>query len=347
MRENWKRFLINDAGAVEQEGVIIHFGNPERELRVVNTGNVIVDLSHQGLVSLHGKDTQEFLQGQFCNDVRAVDAGHSQINGYCSPKGRLLTSFRLFQRHDLIYMCLPEDLLEPTTKRLRMFVLRADVKLEDVSESLAQIGFAGRQADQFLREIVPEIPRQENEVTTYEDLTIIRLPGIHPRFHILGEFPAMKKLWQALDVHAAPVGFDAWRLLDIQAGIPTVTPATSEAFVPQMLNFQAIGAVSFKKGCYTGQEIVARTQYLGKLKRRLYLAHVEASACPQAGDALFSPDSDSGQGTGKVVNAAPHPDGGYELLAVIEISSAEQNHLHLHDANGPKVTLKTLPYPVE
>jgi hypothetical protein len=136
-----------------------------------------------------------------------------------------------------------------------------------------------------------------------------------------------------------------WDWLDIMAGIPGVHPETSDAFVPQMANLEIVGGVNFKKGCYPGQEIVARMQYLGKLKQRMYRARFEGNTQPHPGDSIFAPDF-PGQSAGTVVAAQPAPDNGFDLLAVIQISSAEAGELHLGSETGPKLSLQNLPYPV-
>jgi len=156
----------------------------------------------------------------------------------------------------------------------------------------------------------------------------------------------MKELWSKLDVHAAPVGAGPWEMLDILAGTPTVYPQTAEAFVPQMTNMQVINGVNFQKGCYTGQEVVARMQYLGKLKRRMYRVHIDTDSPVHPGDKLYTADTSSGQGTGNIVSAQPDPDGGHQALAVIDISDAENHPLQLIDADGPGISLRDLPYAV-
>jgi folate-binding protein YgfZ len=170
------------------------------------------------------------------------------------------------------------------------------------------------------------------------------MPGNPLRFEILGPVTSVSDLWKRLaDGGAVPANTDRWNLLDIRAGIPTVYAATVEAFVPQMTNMQLVEGVSFTKGCYTGQEVVARMQYLGKLKRRMYRAEVATDRCPHPGDELFSGASESGQGTGKVVAAAPIGDGRCELLAVVEISAVEQGNVRLGEA-GPELEFRELPY---
>ncbi len=343
MKSDWKAFLQHKGAEVSDDGFVQSFGNEERELRVVTTGEVIADLSHLGLIAVYGEDAAAFLQGQFTGDVRQVDSGHSQLSAYCSPKGRMLANFRIFMRGDRYFLCLPRTLVEGTVKRLRMFVLRAKVTLEDASDSLVRIGFSGPQSESELRAYLGNLPPQVDEAVQAKDLTAIRLPGPHPRFEIHGELEPMKKLWTTLDVHAAPVGRDPWELLDIRAGLPMVYEQTADAFVPQMTNLQVLGGVNFKKGCYTGQEVVARMQYLGKLKRRMYRARVDASEQPQPGDGVFAEGS-NGQSTGKVVSARRAPDGGFELLAVLEIARTHDAPLHLGNAGGPVLELLDLPY---
>jgi len=345
MKQDWTAFLVNN-GAEISENQVESFGNPARELKLVTSGDVFVDLSHTGLISIRGDDAESFLQGQFTNDIRQVDSEHSQISGYCSPKGRLLSNFLIFKRADSYFLRLPKALIEETLKRLRMFVLMSKVVMEDASEGQVHIGFCGPHAEAELQKHIDQVPENDFETLQIDEITIIRLPGINPRFEILGPLDVIKKLWENLNVNGVPVGSEVWSWLSIQSGLPLITPQTVDAFVPQMVNMQLINGVSFKKGCYTGQEIVARMQYLGKLKRRMFLAHVDISQRPQEGDALFSASSKSGQGTGKIVNIAPSPDGGFDILAVIEISSVESGSVHLENAEGPALTFLDLPYAI-
>ncbi len=344
MISEWKDFLAN-AGAEFNDTGVAHYGSERRELKVAITGNVFADLSHYGLISAHGEDAGTFLQGQFTNDIRKVTNEHSQLTGLCNPKGRLLATFRALQRGDSYYLCLPGTMLEDVIKRLRMFVLRSKVTLEDVSDTFVHLGVSGDDAEQELRKFAGELPETVNAVVQAGDHTIIRVPGIHPSYEIFTSVDDARQLWDRLNVQSAPIGANAWQLLDIQAGIPVISPQTREAFVPQMTNLQLIDGVSFKKGCYTGQEIVARMQYLGKLKRRMYRARVE-NAPPLTGEEEIFVAGKAQQSVGRLVSVAPHPDGGYAMLAVLQIASAEgDNELHLGAVDGPLLELETLPYP--
>ncbi|MGD2073859.1 MAG: folate-binding protein YgfZ [Gammaproteobacteria bacterium] len=344
MIPEWKAFLEN-AGAEFSDGGVQHYGNLRRELSVAITGNVFADLSHYGLISVHGDDAQAFLQGQLTNDVTGVDEAHSQLSGYCNAKGRLLATFRLFRRGDSHYLCLPTEMVEGLIGQLRMFVLRSQVTLEDADDTFVHLGVSGSASEEELRSFAGEIPERLHEVRQDERQTIIRVPGIHPSFEIFTDPDRAMELWTRLNVRSAAIGSEAWRLLDIEAGIPMMYPETREAFVPQMVNLQLVDGVSFKKGCYPGQEIVARMQYLGKLKRRMYRVRIDTESTPPPGEDIYSADDDN-QSIGTLVSAAPHPDGGHAALAVLQIAVAERgSNLHLGGTGGPLITLESLPYP--
>ena len=348
MKDNWKEFLASQGAIFEDHhGASRVTGFSDTSSDDTRRDHQLCDLSHYGLIRASGEEAQGFLQNQFCNDLRKVGETHSQLNAYCNPKGRVLAMFRVLLRDGDYYLRLPREILDPTLNRLRMFVLMTKVTLEDASERLQRIGFGGPDAEQHLRNCLGDAPVEAEQVSRSGELSVVRVPGARPRFEIYGTEAALQALWQQLAALATPVGHRDWALQDIRAGIPEIVTDTQEAFVPQMINLQAIDALSFKKGCYPGQEIVARMHYLGKLKRRMFLAHIDGDELPAAGASLFAEGSDSAQGVGKVVSAQPAPDGGVDLLAVIEISSAEQRQLHVGDAHGPLMILRELPYSLE
>jgi len=345
MKNLWRNFLGDDAGAEFADDIAVHYGNPERELEIAITGLVFADLGHLGVISIHGKDAADFLQGQFSNDVRQVDEGHSQLSAYCTPKGRILGLFRLFKRGDTYYLRLPLDTLDAVLERLRRYVLRAEVTLEDATNNFIRIGVTGKEAAEELSAVIDNLPEQEGMAIQTQDLAVLRVPGVHPRFEVYAlSYEAARNLWDTLNVRGAPVGHAAWQLTEILTGLPTVYASTTEQFIPQMLNLQLIDGVNFRKGCYPGQEIVARTQYLGALKRRMYAGRIAVDIPPSPGDALYTPE-DSVQAAGQLVDAQPHPDGGYAALAVLQISAAAAGDLHLGSSDGPAFTLEALPYP--
>ena len=346
MKTDWKAFL-GDAGAEFEADRVVHFGNPRREQEVALSGLVFSDLSHLSVIAVHGGDAESFLQSQFSNDISQVTDSSTRLNAYCTPKGRMLGLMRVFRQGETWYLRLPEDTAEAVMQRLRMYVMRANVTIEDVSDNFVRIGISGEHADEELGTAMNVVPAETDQVTHAADITLLRVPGVQPRFEAyISAHETACKLWDSLNVRGAPVGESAWRLLEILAGLPTVVAATSELFVPQMANLQLVNGVSFKKGCYPGQEIVARMQYLGTLKRRMYLGRIETDEPAAPGDALFT-GADGEQAVGRIVDAQPHPDSGQAALAVIQITAAERSSLHLGSSGGAAFTLGTLPYSFE
>ena len=346
MKPEWKAFLA-DAGAEIENGTVVHYGNPVREQEVALTGMVFADLGYQGVIAVHGSDAADFLQSQLTNDASRVDVDSHQLSAFCTPKGRILGLMRVFMQGDVWYVRLPADTLEPVLQRLRMYVLRAAVTLEDASGNFLRIGVSGAAAPAELLEVAGRIPERPGQTVTVGDLIVLRVPGIQPRFEVYtGSLDAAQSLWDGLNVRGAPVGNPAWRLLEILAGLPNIFAATAEMFVPQMTNLQLVDGVSFRKGCYPGQEIVARMQYLGTLKRRMYLGTLETDTVAVPGDPLFS-STDNEQPVGRIVDAQPHPDGGQAGLAVIQIKFAEADDVHLGAGDGPAFKRQPLPYAFE
>ncbi len=344
VNETWKAFIESQGGVLEGERVQ-HFGHAAQERRAASQGNVLTDLSDFALIRARGAEAQDFLNGQLSNDTRLLDAAHRQLASWCSPKGRMLVIFWLFQRGQDYLLQLPSVLQENILTRLRKFVLRTKVTLDNVEAELVSLGLSGPDTEQILRETLGFAPNRDNGCETRGETTVISLPGPHPRFQIVAPPATVITLWDSFKFKAVPVGPPVWAWLDIMAGIPTVLPQTNEEFVPQMVNLETVGGVNFKKGCYPGQEIVARMQYLGKLKQRMYRAHVVAEVAPRPGDAIYAPDFPA-QSAGTVVDAQPSPGDGYDLLAVIQISSATAGELHIGNETGPQLTLQSLPYSV-
>jgi tRNA-modifying protein YgfZ len=345
MLPEWRTFLEN-AGATIHDDHVVHFGNPPSEIQIATTGEVIADLSRRALIAVRGPDAQKYLQGQLTNDIQAVTEGRSQLSAHCSPKGRALACFRVFRREDAIYLALPEALLEASLERLRKYVLISKVTLR-AETNLVQIGYASAKGIHHLRDIITPIPEEVDTVTHPDGVTVIRVPGPHPRFEVIGTAAAIKALWTKLDVHAAPVGAGPWELLDILGGVPDLQPATADAFVPQMLNLDLLNGISFKKGCYTGQEIVARTHYLGKLKRRMYRLHCSGTEPPSPATPIYNTAQRTDESVGSVVEARAAPESGIALLAVLQTEATTHGELRLGRIDGPPCTLQALPYSLE
>lgn len=332
-------------GASFEGDVVDQFTEKSEELKYAQDTNIIADLSQFGLIAVEGEDAESFLQNQFSNDIRLVSETQSQLSAYCSPKGRMLAGFLVYKRESTYLLRLPANILEPTLKRLKMFVLRSKVNLENASAQLIRLGVAGPESTGFLQSEFENIPTETSQVVHTDKIGIIRLAGQVPRFELHGDFESMKNLFEQLRKKSNPVGMHAWQWLAIKAGIPEIYPQTIEAFVPQMVNFSALDGINFKKGCYPGQEVVARMHYLGKLKRRMYLLHTDSDITPQPGDELYCKSS-AESACGKIVEAQTAPGGGVDLLAVIQIAKAESESVYLESLAGPELQMRELPYPV-
>ncbi len=353
MQANWKTTLINNGAefgpANSQSDAsehLIGFGDAKQELKSTQNTNIISDLSHNGLLAVYGKDSIEFLQGQLTCDVTDIEHQKSRLGALCTHQGRMISAMRLFAHQGRLYLRLPADMLMTTGQRLAQFVIAADVNIDDASSALTGLGLSGPEASEKLEHAIGAAPKAVDAVIETDGLTIIRVPshGKYTRFEIYGDVTPMQRLWMKLNAHCTPVGQACWELLEIQAAIPNIYAATSEAFVPQMTNLQQLGGINFKKGCYTGQEVVARMQFRGESKRRLYLAQINALNI-QASSQLWQ--SGVRSAVGKIVDAAPHPDGGSAVLAVLQIAKAESARVHLGDENGPELKLLDLPYSLQ
>jgi len=342
MNKQWRSFLESQSATFNDADEVC-FENGDQL-----TDCSIFDLSHLRLTSISGDDAETFLQGQCTNDIRLVSPEHHQMSGHCTPKGRMLANFRVFSRNGSFILLTPTDTQSALIKRLSMFVLRSNVTIEDISDQLVTIGLAGKRCSELLSSNFSNIPVIPGNAMEENGISLLCLPGSAPRYELIGLPSDIQSIWNNYSQRAAATNHELWTLLDIRSGIPTVYANTVESFVPQMVNMQLVDGVSFDKGCYVGQEVVARMKYLGILKRRMYLARVDTANRPLPGDELFSPmESDSGQGPGRVVMSAPSTDGGYEILAVVENSSYENNELHLEHASGPQLEFMPMPYELD
>ena len=284
--------------------------------------NGSVQLADWGVIRAAGADARSFLHGQLTQDVIGLAEGEARLAGYCSVKGRLIASFVCWcdAKGDILLAC-SADVLATALKRLSMFVLRAKCKLSDASAELPLFGVAGAS--------VPDMTPWRS--VAHGDGTLIRLPdgaGV-PRALMVGASP-----------DASPLSLDDWRWLEVQSAVPRIVSATVEQFVPQMVNLEVVGGVDFRKGCFPGQEVVARSQYRGTLKRRAFIVDSDAALAP--GQEVFdaaAPD----QPAGMVVLAGTRGGDAHAALVELKIASA-QAELHAGSAAGPRLRVGALPY---
>lgn len=298
-----------------------------------------------GVIDVAGDDAATFLHSQLTNDIEHLDAASARLSGYCSPKGRLLGSFLTWRAGHGVRLLISKDVQPAVQKRLSMFVLRAKAKLTDASDALAVVGFAGDVRD-ALSGIFDALPDGVHVKVDGPAGTLIRVPDAagRKRYLWIGPRAEVDARIAALGATLPVVSPAVWDWLDIRAGEPRITQPAVEQFVPQMVNFDVIGGVNFRKGCYPGQEIVARSQYRGTIKRRTALAHVAGETdTVHAGVELFHSD-DPGQPCGMIVNAAAAPAGGVDALVEIKLAALDNGTVHLGSADGPVLAFDTLPY---
>jgi folate-binding protein YgfZ len=292
----------------------------------------VAALPHLGVIRAQGADAAQFLHGQLTQDFALLGATEARLAAYCNAKGRMLASFiGLGNGADEILLVCSRDLLPATLKRLSMFVLRAKAKLTDASSEFALYGIAGATLEALLP--APQAPWALHTVGAARLVQLYPADG-QPR-----------ALWIAPAAEAAPAGPaldpELWQWGAVRSGITTLSAPVVEAFVPQMLNYESVGGVNFKKGCYPGQEVVARSQFRGTLKRRAFVAHAEAELA--AGQEVFQA-ADGEQPVGLVAQAARSPAGGWDAIVALQLAAVEAGDLHAGSAGGPPLQLLPLPY---
>ncbi|PRC91646.1 YgfZ/GcvT domain-containing protein [Solimicrobium silvestre] len=305
-------------------------------------------LSQFALITASGVDAANFLQSQLTNDIKSLAANRACLAGYCTPKGRLLASMLIWKTTesatDTITIEVPAELQEALQKRLQMFVMRAQVKLHHSSPTSAILGILGADAAAQLAEWFPTLPVAPYELVNNESGTLLRLADAQgiARYQWITTKEFAEQAWPALLAISPSLPEHVWGWSEIHAGIPHISLATQEKFVPQMINYELIGGVNFKKGCYPGQEIVARSQYLGKQKRRMVLAQIN-SATVHSGMEVFASD-DLSQPCGMVVNAQPNGADGSDCL--IEIKTAYLKDATVQLSSGEVCNWLPMPYPL-
>jgi hypothetical protein len=283
-------------------------------------------LPHLGVIRAQGEEAAKFLHGQLTQDFALLGPDEARLAAFCNAKGRMQASFIAFKRapDDILLVC-SRDVLPATLKRLSMFVLRTKAKLSDASGEFAPYGLAGAGGGAAPWSLVPD--------------------GAGHRIQLYPADGQSRAMWVGPAPAAPPDGpalaTALWQWGEVRSGIATITAPIVEAFVPQMLNYESVGGVNFKKGCYPGQEVVARSQFRGTLKRRAFIVHADAELA--AGQEVFQAD-DPEQPAGLVAQAAPAPDGGWDAIASLQLSAVQAGDLHAQRADGPRLHLLPLPY---
>lgn len=330
MLTDWKNFL-SQQGAVFEHNHLIHFGQPELEGEAAHFGDTITPLSYLSIIEVKGEDSTPFLNAQFTTDISQLTERNAQLSAWCNPKGRVISTFYIYRDLNNYFLLLPTELKEPFCKRLQMFVLRAAVTIEDRSDELVAVGIRSSNAGKLA------------EINNSMAFTVA--DHDKQRVIVFDTVAKIQSIWQSIDPDYKGVTTQHWQLFNVLAGIPEITPETSEQYLPQEINLDLIDALNFSKGCYPGQEIVARVRYRGQVKRRLTMATSPADHIPELGMKLYTEDDERSIGT--VLNTSQGPDDNFLSLCVVDIDQLNADILHLGAISGPSMELQSLPYVVD
>lgn len=308
--------------------------------RLAIESTVVSPLVHLGVLDVSGADAESFLQGQASAQVALADGDFAPLTTFCTPKGRMLANAQLLRiGPDHFRMIMHRGLVESLAEHLRKFAAFYKASLE-VRDDLALIGLIGQSAE-ALAEVRFDLPppavwHQAGDAETQ----LLTHPGPQPR--LLACLPADKApaLWKSLEAQATPVGNAVWCLQDIQAGLAWLTPAHRDALLPQMINWEALGGISFKKGCYTGQEVVARAHFRGQVKKRLVRAQLDGGLLPELGSDIVD---QADKVVGEVIAAELDA---YDEAEILAVMSTKEDLGPLRVA-GQRVKRLKLPYPIE
>lgn len=344
MSSAWQEFL-EAHDAVIENGKVTSFG-PSAQPYPSIQDTCVCELTPLGLIRVTGEEARTFLHSQFTNDLEQVTAHTGQLNSYCSPKGRVLSIFLIFKHDADYFLVLPQDVIEITLRRLVMYKLRTQVDLIDASGQSVLFGVAGPGVEPAFENLGITLPQKVYGCTQENGATLVRLPSENVRILIMADAETAVSLCSQLSEKLPLATFRLWDLHDISCGIPQVTALTSEAFTPQMTNLELIDGVSFSKGCYPGQEVVARTHYLGKPNRRMYRANIATERLPEPGTNVFSAE-EGDQPLGKVVVSQMVSARHASALIVLRTQKEEDPCLRIGSADGPAISLQELPYSLQ
>jgi hypothetical protein len=305
-----------------------------------STPTYLVDLRHQGLLSIEGPDAAKFLQGQVTCDVRELAEKVTRLGAQCTLKGRMLLSFRALQlESEQILLRMHAGLAEKALSSFGKYIVFSKAKLHDRSDNYRHIGLYGPAAETLLIQVLGAAPTERDEWCQSESAVVIKLEEQRYECWLLPD--QAERIWLALMPTCALAGENLWTLLDIRAGMGEVRPETSEFFTPQALNYQLVNGINFRKGCYTGQEIVARLHYRGTLKRHMYRFVTRSDSktqLPLPGSAVLTAEQ---RNIGEIVLSAQTNSGAIEILATI----ADEYLMQAYCAPEALQKLEQLPLP--
>ncbi|WP_028486379.1 CAF17-like 4Fe-4S cluster assembly/insertion protein YgfZ [Thiomicrorhabdus chilensis] len=346
---SWQAFLTEQGAQLDEHGKIVTFGHAEVERYLIKHGPVLTSLNEQALLKVSGSDAFDFLQGQLTADLAEVTDQNAQLSSYCDPKGNVLAVFLIFKYQNDFYLSFEGSLQSAIQKRLSMFVLRSDVQVTDAHDHLVHIGYGGEFGDldiqRRLNTKVKEVYETGLvEMEGMEQVCVVKVPGPYHKYDLFGPADQIQQAWLKLRDNCDFTNSQDWRLLNIAAGIPEITRANSGTLMAQFLNLDKLNAINFKKGCFPGQEIIARIHYRGKVTKRMLRLHLEEALSLSAGETLKLKDSAGKTHSFDVISANPDVLSGTRCLAVASLKPLESVEGNLMTESGKAAIIEPMPY---
>lgn len=351
LSQEWVEFLKTQNAEFDDNGRVTSFGSPEIEHYLIKHGPVVTSLSHQALLKISGSDAFDFLQGQLTADLKEVSENKVQYSAYCDPQGNVLAIFLVFKYQGDFYLSYDYSLRDTVQKRLSMFVLRSDVKISQVANELTHIGFAGEFADLDIQRRLNTKVKDVYESGLIDDpemadIIVIKVPGPYHKYELFGPAQQIQHAWQQIRINSDVTNVNDWKLLNIAAAVPEVNDKLSGQFTAQFLNLDKFNAISFQKGCFPGQEIIARIHYRGKITKRMLRLRTDEELNLQPGEEWQLKDANDKTHKLQVVQCAKDILKGSICNAIGTLRSLESVEGELMTENGQTVTIEPLPYKI-
>lgn len=344
----WQAFLAAQGATFNENGGVDSFGHPDLERFLIKNGPVMTSLAHQGLLKVSGDDAFTFLQGQLSNDLKDVTSERAQLSAYCDPQGNVLAIFLVFKIHNDFYLSFDGSIKTTIQKRLTMFVMRSKVTITDLSAGWIHIGFAGDFADLDVQRLLGTKVKIHYEVAQLNNedaqATLVKVPGPYHRYEIFADAQSAEYIWKKLNTNSQPTNQRDWQLLDIVSGMPNVNQATQAQFIAQFLNLDKLSAINFKKGCFPGQEIIARMHYRGKVTKRMMRLRFEEAITEKSGQEIVLKDADNKNFKFSLISVNPDIFKGSLALGVATLKPLESVASQLKTESGNVVTIEPMPY---
>lgn len=319
------------------------FGAPGNEASHAIKNNILADLSHLSLLKISGKDALTFLNGQFTTDLTTVDNGEVSISAWCNPKGQVIANFIIIVLDGEYILLLPHDLKDTFSGKLKIFVLRSEVIIEDLSTTLQCAGYRiPYTGEQLPERVLPGLRGGSSAVQVEGGVVYFSLPVFQNRFFMYGPAEKLKESWSMLMQECTPVASKYWQLFDILDGYPWTGTEISETCLPQFLNMDLLDGLSFSKGCFPGQEVIARLQHRGRNSQRLFIARIDTDEMIPPGEKIYSGDEERRKGI--IINTSFHPDEGQVALVSLDIEHDKPEQLRLKNGSAAFLELSFPPY---